>query len=133
MRASPQMGSPRREERQALLGSRNGHTEMTLSDALVALDRAATEASESSAHQTQRQQLWTETADAIERFSLGQEVYSLSDGGNSQVAYEITHRWCRLVQNPTALIRDGFERALLERRAIEKLVAEWLDGGYHDA
>jgi hypothetical protein len=101
---------------------------MTLIEALVALDRAITAAGQSSARDTQLRQSWTAAEDAMERFSDGRETYCLSDGGYSQLAYSIRDRWCLLSRSSTERVRDRFESALPERRAIETLIAEWLEG-----
>ncbi|HEU0201854.1 MAG TPA: hypothetical protein VFR86_15660 [Burkholderiaceae bacterium] len=96
---------------------------MTFADALVALDCVVAAASEASARQTQQRQVWTAASDAVERFAHGRDVYRLSDG-STQLTYSIPDQWCALAQGASAQARNNFERALAERRAIERLVAE---------
>lgn len=104
---------------------------MTFADALVALDRAVTAFDQATALSTLRQQSWTEGPDAIERFARGKNAYRLSDSG-ARLTYSITDRWCMLSPDANDRVRDNFEQALPERRALEKTVAEWLNGRRSD-
>ena len=101
---------------------------MRLAEALLALDRAVTSVSDSRAHLTQQRQVWVTAAEhALEGFAHGLKAYALSDGGRSRVLYSIERRWCALSADATEDARDRFELALPERRALEAIVAAWLD------
>ena len=99
---------------------------MKFADALIALDRAVVAVSQATACHTYQRQSWTAAADAIERFARGQVVYFLSDG-RTRLTYSIADRWCMLDIDADYRVRNNFEDAVPERRALERLVAESFD------
>ena len=108
---------------------RDGVLELTLAEALAALDRAVTAVSNSRAYLTQQSQLWVTDAEyALEVFAHGEVMYALSDGGHSQLTYNASNRWCALTPGSSKEARERFEDALTERRALETIIAVWLDG-----
>ena len=101
---------------------------MTLAEALIGLDLAVSADGLATARSTQLRQQWTDAVNCVERFASGRETYCLSVG--SYVSYSVRDRWCVLQREAGGGVRDRFELALPERRAVERIVAEWLDGPY---
>jgi len=101
---------------------------MTLPEALAALDRAVTLVTPEQARRTQREQWWCGAGDqALELFATGEQIYRLSDGGDSAVTYSMIDRWCMLTRGSSSPVRERFEDALSQRRAIEAMLQHWLE------